>query len=67
MDIVTLGLIVIATWFSLLVVVVAMCKAAAFGDASGEPARAGATESAGATTYLTAGERSPIFDRPALG
>ncbi len=67
MDIVTVGLIVIAGWFSLLVAVVAMCKAAAFGDASGEPAPAGATESAGATTYLTAGERSPLLDRPALG
>ncbi len=62
MDFVTVGLIVGAGWVSLLVVVVAMCKAAAFGDAS----RASALERSRTTAYVPRPERSPGFERPAL-
>ncbi len=68
MDIVTVGLIVIAAWIALLVAVVAICKAAAFGDAASAPVPVGAEEAARASGYVTAGERSSrLFDRPALG
>jgi hypothetical protein len=61
MDFVTVGIIVVAGWVSLLVAVVAMCRAAASGDAS----RISAAEHARATSAPRS-ERAPRFDQPAL-
>lgn len=64
MNILTVGLIVGAGWVSLLIAVVAICKAAAFGDVEG--AGAYATESVRLAPPATATERPRRFKQPAL-
>jgi len=60
MDFVSVGVIVVAAWMALMVGVLAMCRAAARGDAS---ARGIVQRGPQSTPY----ERAPRIERPALG
>jgi hypothetical protein len=62
MDWLTIGIIVSVSWVALMVIVVAICKAAAQGDAA---ARRDAAMPQRVMSYAPEGTRP--FERPALG